>query len=169
MHYERWIADCGFKLNLTRNSKPITYQNYTFAKKEFEYATLLTTLIGYDITKSEKYSIIPFAGIGNGYLDKYEELNDNSLIKDVERKNFAYVNSGIIIDKFLFKSNYKNHPPINGVGTCTMGIPSLSLRIKAEYIHPLLSENYAQFKGNLFQMSVGVMLHLHQIDGSRFN
>jgi hypothetical protein len=69
----------------------------------------------------------------------------------------------------LFKTNYKNQPPIHGIGTCSIGIPSLSLRLKVEHIYPFFNKNYQEFRTNIFQINVGLLLHLHGISGNRFN
>ncbi len=153
--YKRWVADIGLKLIFSRNTKQITYQNSVFDKKEIVFETIFKSLIGYDILKNKNWRLIPFTGFGYGNI-----VADDPIIKPAPSKDFAYLNSGIIIDKFIGNYYFKNAP--NQIDFFpNHPFPSLSWRLKAEFIHPFLNNDYTQFNGDIFQITFGAMIYIH--------
>ncbi len=152
--YKKWIANVGLKLIYARNTKQITYQNTVFDKKEIVFETVLKSLIGYDVLKNKNWRLMPFTGFGYGNI-----FADDPIKNPAPTKDFAYLNSGIIIDKFIGKFNFKNSDSI--IFFTYHGVPSASWRFKAEYLHPFLINEYTQFNGNIFQVTFGIMLYLH--------
>ena len=153
--YKRWVANLGFNGNGIKNSKPIVFKNNVFYEKQISFETTFEGLIGYDILKNKNWRLIPFSGIGTCYIDAFTYI-----VKPVPIKYFPYLSTGIIIDKFIGNLTFKNATKEIGLFH-SHPLPSLSWRFKAEFIHPLLNTDYAQFKGDIFQITFGAMLYLH--------
>jgi hypothetical protein len=158
--YKNWNADIGLKFIYAPNKQPFEFENQTYQRKQLYFTSLFYSLLGYDILKNTNFRLIPFTGFGYGRLEKSEKLasatpNSESMFL----KRFGYVNSGIMID-WLSKQSFKSVKKLDF--RARHPIPSVSWRLKIEYIQPILKSPLNEtLSGRIFQLTIGGMIYVH--------